>query len=62
MEKERSVIVMIGDYPRETALSDVPKVKEMARKMTEYFLSKGFPKEQVERLYTIRVIEETDQE
>ena len=61
MEKDRPVIVMIGDYPREAMLSDVPKFREMARKMVEYYLSKGFPKEKVDRLYTIRVIEHPEQ-
>ena len=61
MEKDRPVIVMIGDYPREAMLSDVPKVRQMVEKAAEYFLSKGVPKEEVDRLYAIRVIENPEQ-
>ena len=48
---------MIGNYPRETLLSEVPKVIELAKNVSEYFLSKGVPKEAVDRLYTIKVID-----
>ena len=56
-DQEKSVIVMIGNYPRETLLSEVPKVIELAKNVSEYFLSKGVPKEAVDRLYTIKVID-----
>jgi hypothetical protein len=55
-KKEKMVTVYIDGYPRRCTEERLPEAMKALEELKDYYVSKGIPREKVERMHPVRIV------
>lgn len=58
MDQKKRIKVSYGRDIRWVQKEDIPKLQEQSRTVMQFFLEKGYPKEEVEKYFRFQILEE----